>query len=101
MRYLVNYYQRIPNYTTIKTLPEENAQYIKEGLHTVIDCASMLKSCRALTSVDTTEWDTSKIECMSLMFYACEALETLDVSKWDTSKVTNMSCMFYGFSLAI
>ena len=39
---LVNYYKRIPNYTTIKTLPEENAQYIKEGLHTVIDCASML-----------------------------------------------------------
>ena len=93
---LVNYYKRIPNYATITTLPEENAQYIKEALPTVINCASMLKLCRKLTSVDTTGWDTSNIECMSLMFYACEALETLDVSKWDTSKVTNMSCMFSG-----
>ena len=93
---LVNYYKRIPNYATITTLPEENVNYIKEALPNVTSCSSMLKSCRELTSVDTTGWDTSKIECMSLMFYACEALETLDVSKWDTSKVTNMSCMFSG-----
>ena len=57
----MNYYQKIPNYATIKTLPEENAQYIKEALPTVINCASMLKLCRELTSVDTTGWDTSNI----------------------------------------
>ena len=78
---LVNYYKRIPNYDAIKTLPKENAQYIKEAFPTVINCASMLKLCRKLTSVDTTEWDTSKIECMSLMFYGCKKLQTIDVSK--------------------
>ena len=91
---LVNYYKRIPNYATITTLPEKNAQYIKEAFPTVIDCASMLKSCRELTSVDTTGWDTSNVTDMMFMFCDCNKLTTLDISNWDTSKVTDMNYMF-------
>ena len=91
---LVEYYKKIPNYSTITTLPEENANYIKEALPNVADCNSMLRSCSKLTSVDTTGWNTSKVTNMEDMFSNCYKLITLDVSKWDTSKVTNMSSMF-------
>ena len=96
---LGGYYHKIPNYSTITTLPEENANYIKEALPNVTSCASMMGSfydgsCKALTSIDTTGWDTSNVTDMNNMFYDCEALTTLDVSNWDTSKVTYMSYMF-------
>ena len=91
---LVKYYLKIPNYDTITTLPEENANYIKEALPNVTNCATMLYSCKALTSVDTTGWDTSNVTDMISIFYNCNALTTLDVSKWNTSNVTNMYAMF-------
>ena len=91
---LNSYYKKIPNYDTITTLPEENAKYIKEALPNVTDCGSMLYNCTALTSIDTTGWDTSNITSMGGMFYKCFELTTLDVSNWNTSKVTNMSYMF-------
>ena len=93
---LVKYYLKIPNYDTITTLPEENANYIKEALPNVTNCATMLYSCKALTSVDTTGWDTSNVTDMISIFYNCNALTTLDVSNWDTSNVTIMSNMFAG-----
>ena len=88
------YYGNIPNYDTITTLPEENANYIKEALPNVTDCINMLCNCSALTSVDTNGWDTSNITDMFGMFWYCESLTTLDVSNWDTSKVTDMYRMF-------
>ena len=90
------YYEKIlPDYSTITSLPEENANYIKEALPNVTSCNSMLAYCNELISVDTTGWDTSKITNMYCMFYECYTLTNLDVSKWDTSKVTNMDSMFY------
>ena len=50
--------------------------------------------CKALTSADTTGWDTSNIENMNSMFSNCNALTTLDISKFNTSKVTDMRYMF-------
>ena len=91
---MVRYYEKIPNYSTITTLPEENANYIKEALPNVTDCNSMLYSCGNLTSIDTTGWITSKVTNMDSMFYSCKSLTTLDVSKWDTSKVDDMRFMF-------
>ena len=91
---LVEYYKKIPNYDTITTLPEENANYIKEALPNVNNCEYMLESCGSLTSVDTTGWDTSNITDMFCMFNKCYKLATLDVSKWDTNKVTSMFAMF-------
>ena len=91
---LVEYYKKIPNYDTITTLPEENANYIKEALPNVNNCEYMLESCGSLTSVDTTGWDTSNITDMFCMFNSCNRLTTLDVSNWNTSSVTNMTSMF-------
>ena len=100
---LESYYEKIPNYDTITTLPEENAEYIKEALPNVTSCHCMMghvlfvifyNGCKALTSIDTTGWNTSNVTDMSYMFSSCSALTNLDVSNWDTSKVTNMSYMF-------
>ena len=100
---LVSYYENIPNYNTITTLPEENANYIKEALPNVTSCEDMMGTfmfiaidgCGALTSIDTTGWDTSNITNMTGMFCYCRSLTTLDVSKFDTSKVTSMELMFF------
>ena len=96
---LTYYYKNIPNYSTITTLPEENANYIKEALPNVTYCYNMMGgyydgSCKALTSIDTTGWDTSKITNMCCMFISCTSLTTLDVSNWDTSNVKYMYNMF-------
>ena len=54
----------------------------------------MLYGCRALTSIDTTGWDTSNVTDMMFMFNDCNSLTTLDLSNWDTSNVIDMSYMF-------
>ena len=103
---LREYYKKIANHKTITSLPKENADYIKEALPNVTDCYDMMgkysifedkrDGCGALTSIDTTGWDTSNITDMNSMFGSCNALTTLDVSKFNTSKVTNMDYMFGG-----
>ena len=55
---------------------------------------NMFSSCNKLTSLDVSKFDTSKVTDMYFMFNQCNALTSLDVSKFDTSKVTNMSKMF-------
>ena len=52
--------------------------------------------CTTLSSLDTTGWDTSKIEIMERMFSGCESLTKVDLSKFDTSNVTDMDGMFSG-----
>ena len=103
---LREYYKKIANHKTITNLPKENADYIKEAFPNVTDCCDMMgkysvfedkrDGCGALTSIDTTGWDTSNITDMNSMFGSCNALTTLDVSKFNTSKVTNMDYMFGG-----
>ena len=102
---LREYYKKIANHKTITSLPEENANYIKEALPNVDDCYCMMglysstipedrDGCWSLTSIDTTGWDTSNITDMNGMFSSCNALTTLDVSKFNTSKATDMGYMF-------
>ena len=54
----------------------------------------MFYYCSSLTSLDLSNWDTSKVTKMSWMFYYCSSLTTLDVSYFDTSNVTDMDYMF-------
>jgi len=49
------------------------------------------------TTLDVSNFDTSNVTDMSNMFDGSKAT-TLDVSNFDTSKVTNMSYMFYNFT---
>lgn len=60
----------------------------------VADMRKMFSYCLGLTSLDLSNFDTSKVTDMSSMFYNCLGLTSLDVSGWNTSSVTNMNNMF-------
>ena len=60
----------------------------------VTDMNCMFSPILALTSLDVSNFDTSKVTNMSKMFFFCEALTSLDVRNFNTSSVENMSGMF-------
>ena len=60
--------------------------------------SEMFSGCSALTSLDVSGLDTSKVTDMSEMFSGCSALTSLSLSGLDTSKVTDMRDMFSGCS---
>ena len=61
----------------------------------VTDMNYMFNSCKNLTTLDVSNFDTSNVTDMNYMFNSCESLTTLDVSNFNTSNVTNMSDMFF------
>ena len=62
---------------------------------------SMFEGCSSLSSLNLSNFDTSKVISMNNMFYLCDALISLDVSNFNTSKVTSMYSMFYDCNLLI
>ena len=60
----------------------------------VTNMSYMFYSCKALASLDLSNFDTSNVITMEYMFSYCSSLTSLDLSKFDTSKVTNMCGMF-------
>ena len=58
----------------------------------------MFYNCKALTSLNLSNFDTSNVTTMKNMFQFCGELETLDLSNFVTSKLTNMNQMFSGCS---
>jgi surface protein len=64
----------------------------------VTDMQYMFSYCNNLTSLDLTGWDTSNVTSMNYMFSSCSKLTSLDVSNFDTSNVTSMSNMFQNCS---
>ena len=60
----------------------------------VTNMSGMFKGCRNLTNLDLSSFNTSNVTDMSRMFNLCYGLTNLDLSNFDTSKVTNMSVMF-------
>ena len=62
----------------------------------VTDMGYMFKGCSGLTSLDLSSWNTSNVTYISYMFSGCSGLKSLDLSGWDTSNVTYISDMFRG-----
>ena len=60
----------------------------------VTDMGFMLDNCSNLTSLDLSNFDTSNVTNMTSMFTKCSKLTSLDVSNFDTSNVRDMSVMF-------
>ena len=56
----------------------------------VTNYENMFQNCSNLTSLDTSNWDTSKATNMASMFYGCNNLTSLDTSNWNTSNVTSL-----------
>ena len=54
----------------------------------------MFCGCRSLTTLDLSGFDTSNVLDMSFMFDSCHSLTTLDLSNFNTSNVCNTYSMF-------
>lgn len=61
----------------------------------VIDTEYMFSDCSALTSLDLSSFDTSKVTNMQNIFYSCYNLKYLNISSFDTSKVRSFLYFFY------
>ena len=68
-------------------------EYLKVT-NNVISMSAMFSDCNNLTSLDVSNWNTSKVTHMGWMFNTCIGLTSLDLSNFDTSKVNNMINMF-------
>lgn len=81
------WFKGFTNLTTI-----ENSNLLDTS--NVTDMSEMFYACKALTTLDVSDWDTSNVTNMSDMFSYCSALTTLDVSNWNTSNVKTMNSTF-------
>ena len=59
------------------------------------DSSSLMIDMTALTTVNTENLNTSRVENMNKLFRKCSNLTTLNTTGWDTSKVTDMGQIFY------
>ena len=64
----------------------------------ITDMSMMFLGCSSLVSLDLSGFDTSQVTDMGWMFCGCSSLESLDLSGFDTSQVTDMGSMFHGCS---
>ena len=62
------------------------------------DSNAMFHNLVNLTSLDVSNFDTSKVRGMGNMFFGDEKLVSLDLSNFNTQSLTNMDKMFYGMS---
>lgn len=83
-------------FTSLRSFDSRGSELSKNDINT-IDYA--FQGLKALTTVDLSSWDTSKIYDLSYLFDGCSALENLTLSdSFKTSQVTTMSRMFNGCS---
>ncbi len=61
-------------------------------------CFNLFGGCTALTSVDTTGWNMSRVKNLCKAFYNCSSLTSIDVSGWDTSELIILDNTFFGCS---
>jgi surface protein len=67
---------------------------IEDGVSGGTSLHKMFNSCKALTSVDLSGFNTTNVTDMSYMFYYCESLTSVDLSSWDTNNTITISDMF-------
>ena len=57
--------------------------------------SGMFTSCKSLTSIDVSSFNTSKVTNMNIMFQGCTTLTNINgLNRWNTSNATDMGNMF-------
>ena len=79
---------------------DKTAYYYTESEKVYLNenASSMFSGMSKLTTLDLSDFDTSKVTNMDSMFTRMSNLTTLNLSSFDTSKVVNMGSMFLGMS---
>ena len=62
----------------------------------VVDMTDMFYKCTKLEEIDVSHWDTANVTEMYGTFCNCSALLALDVSDWDVGNVRNFRALFSG-----
>ncbi len=72
--------------------------YIDDGcsLRLNSDSSALFANCYAMTTIQTSDFDTSSVTDMSNMFWNCASLESIDLSNFETANVTTMAGLFKG-----
>ena len=60
----------------------------------ITDMYGLFTGCSSLTSLDLSSFNTSKVTDMASLAFDCHKLTSIDLSNFDTSKVINMNSMF-------
>ncbi len=63
------------------------------GIYLNADSSHMFTNLMSLKTIDTSKWNSSKVENAFMMFGSC-AVEELDLRHFDTKAMTNMGYMF-------
>lgn len=63
---------------------------------TVTDMSFMFNGCAELADLNVSSWKTENVTNMSSIFNGCEKLLSIGIDNWNTSNVTNISSMFNG-----
>ena len=61
----------------------------------VTDMTRMFRNCSGLTELNLNHWDVSNVTSLERIFYGCTGLKTLNIKQWDVSSVTNLNYAFY------
>ena len=61
----------------------------------ITDMNFMFSNCYSLISLDLSNFNTQNVIYMDYMFYECNSLQSLDLSNFNTQNVINMNHMFY------
>ena len=62
-------------------------------------CDGMFNGLKEISKIDLSNFDSSKINSTSYMFYQCNILEYINFGNFDTSSVVDMSNMFSGCNI--
>ena len=77
------------------TFPKEGKYNFKFSYKfCLVNTSNMFFSCKTLTSLDLSNFNTAFVKNMSCMFFGCKNLENLNLSNFNTSNVSYMSNMF-------
>ena len=94
---LVDVEQDVPVYAYYVEQDETYTVYFlaEDTIYSPRDSSDLFSNMSELISVDTANFDVSRVETMRRMFYSSKKLKEIDVSTWDTSSVTSMNGVFF------
>ena len=64
----------------------------------IFSCVNMFKNLRNITTINLSDFDTSKVSNMNYMFYGCSNLEFIYFGNINTNFVINMTLLFFSCS---
>ena len=86
------FYSLDDNYDTVFSI--ESFDFSNFNTSLVTDMSMMFGGCSSLAEIDLHSFDTSHVTNMNGMFANCMSLTSLDLHNFDTSNVTDMMTMF-------